>query len=194
MINWQLSKQGIRWLVSLNRIVGSGVDLSRSVLFKVIRWQVTSFQAIAGSSIIFLKFIWNMLCFWFQTDFGCENSASNARRTVAFNHPSAPEENQCLVSHFLTTLGAQEKTDCSSMLWSIMDNIHGSIDICQNKVFAGWPPDGIAGSGVDPSRSSTFLKLSADKFLVFKWSQAQVYFFKKSYEICCVYVTMAPHY
>ena len=185
MINWQLSKQGIRWLVSLDRIAGSGVDPSRSVFFKVIRWQVTSFQAIAGSSIIFFKkSIWNMLClfaaqlkFWFQTDLGCENSASYARKTVAFNHPSAPQENQCLLSHFLTTLGAQEKTDCSSMLWSIMDNIHGSIDICQNKVSAGLPPDHIAGSGVDPSRSSTFLKLSADKLLVFKWSQAQVYSF-----------------
>ena len=42
-----------------------------------------------------------------------------------------------------------------------------------------WPvsPDRIAGSGVDPSSSSIFLKLSADKLLVFKWSQAQVYFF-----------------
>ena len=42
-----------------------------------------------------------------------------------------------------------------------------------------WPVslDGIAGSGVDPSRSSFFLKLSADKVLVFKWSQAQVHFF-----------------
>ena len=52
-----------------------------------------------------------------------------------------------------------------------------------------WPvsPNRIAGSGVDPSRSSTFLKLSADKLLVFKWSQAQVYFFN-SYEICCVTV------
>ena len=42
-----------------------------------------------------------------------------------------------------------------------------------------WPvsPDLIAGSCVGPSRSSIFLKLSADKLLVFKWSQAQVYFF-----------------
>ena len=34
-----------------------------------------------------------------------------------------------------------------------------------------WPvsPDRIAGSGVDPSRSSTFLKLSADKLLVFNY-------------------------
>ena len=39
-----------------------------------------------------------------------------------------------------------------------------------------------------------FLKLSADKLLVFKWSQGQVYFLQNSYEICCVYVTLALHY
>ena len=33
------------------------------VFFEVIRLQVTSFQMIAGSSLIFLKFILNMLCF-----------------------------------------------------------------------------------------------------------------------------------
>ena len=56
-------------------------------LFEVIRWQVTSFQMIAGSSLIFFKFIWNMLClcaaqlkFWFQTDLGRENSASYYRQ------------------------------------------------------------------------------------------------------------------
>ena len=60
-----------------------------------------------------------------------------------------------LLSHFLATLEAQEKADCTSML--------SSIDSCQNRVSA----DRIAGSGVDPSRSSIFLKLSADKLLVF---------------------------
>ena len=57
------------------------------VFFEVIRWQVTSFQVIAGSSLIFLKIIWNMLClcaaqlkFWFQTDLGRENSASYYRQ------------------------------------------------------------------------------------------------------------------
>ena len=56
------------------------------VFFEVIRWQVTSFQVIAGSSVFF-KFIWNMLClcaaqlkFWFQTDLGRENSASCYRQ------------------------------------------------------------------------------------------------------------------
>ena len=57
------------------------------VFFEVIRWQVTSFQEIAGSSLIFFKFIWSMLClcaaqlnFLFQTDLGRENSASCYRQ------------------------------------------------------------------------------------------------------------------
>ena len=56
-------------------------------IFEVIRWQGTGFQMIAGSSLIFLKFIWNMLClcaaqlkFWFQTDLRRENSASCYRQ------------------------------------------------------------------------------------------------------------------
>ena len=55
--------------------------------FEVIRWQVTSFQKIAGSSLISFKFIWNILClcaaqlrFWFQTDLGRENSATYYRQ------------------------------------------------------------------------------------------------------------------
>ena len=59
-----------------------------------------------------------------------------------------------------------------------------------------WPvsPDRIAGSGVEPSRSSILLKLSADNLFVFKWLQAHVHFFLNSYQICCVYVSIAPHY
>ena len=40
--------------------------------------------------------------------------------------PSAPQDNQCFISHFLASLGAQEKTNCASML--------RSIDSCQNRV------------------------------------------------------------
>ena len=57
------------------------------VFFEVIRWQVTSFQMIAGSSLIFFKFKWNMFCFcaaqlksWFKTDLGRENSANYYRQ------------------------------------------------------------------------------------------------------------------
>ena len=54
--------------------------------FEVIRSQFTRFQMIAGSRLLFFKFISNMLClcqyrpallrFWFQTDLRRKNSAS----------------------------------------------------------------------------------------------------------------------
>ena len=76
-----------RWPVSPDSIVGSGVDPSCLSIFEVIRWQVTSFKMITGSRLIFLKFIWNMLClcatkfkFWFQTDLRYENWASYYRQ------------------------------------------------------------------------------------------------------------------
>ena len=47
------------------------------------------------------------------------------------------------------------------------------------------PLDRIVGSGVHPSRSSVFLKLSPDKWLVFKWSQAQVQFHMKYVVFMC---------
>ena len=52
-----------------------------------------------------------------------------------------------------------------------------------------WPvsPDCIAGSGVDPLRSSIFLKLS-----LFKWSQAHVYFFKKIHIKYVVFMSVSP--
>ena len=43
-----------------------------------------------------------------------------------------------------------------------------------------------------PIEVGYFFEVYTDKLLVFKWSQAQVYIFLNSYEICCVYVTMAP--
>ena len=61
------------------------------VFFEVIRWQFTRFQMIAGSRLLFLKFISNMLClcqyrpallrFWFQTDLRRKNSASFFKNT-----------------------------------------------------------------------------------------------------------------
>ena len=51
------------------------------VFFEGIRWQVDTFQMIAGSSSIFLNCIWNKSCSWaallkcwFRTDLGRENS------------------------------------------------------------------------------------------------------------------------
>ena len=61
------------------------------VFFAVIRWQVTSFQMIAGSSCIFFLIHMNyvfffsvQLKFWFKTDLGPENSASYYRQDSCF--------------------------------------------------------------------------------------------------------------
>ena len=52
-----------------------------------------------------------------------------------------------------------------------------------------WPvsPDRTAGLGMDPLSLSVFFKLSVDKLLLFKWSQAQVYFFLNKFEISRVH-------
>ena len=58
-----------------------------------------------------------------------------------------------------------------------------------------WPvsSDRTASSSVDPSRSSTFLKLSADKLPVSYDRRLTSICSDDSYEICCVYVTMVQH-
>ena len=70
------------------------------VFFEFIRWQVTCFQMIAGSSLCFKKFIWNMFClcrygptllrYCCKTDLGRKNSASylkiQAGKTFFFYH------------------------------------------------------------------------------------------------------------
>ena len=53
----------------------------------------------------------------------------------------------------------------------------GSIDSCQNRVSADQYHLTYHGLRCQPIKDKYFLKLSADKLLVFKWSQAQVYFF-----------------
>ena len=78
VINWHLSKQGIRWRVSLDRIAGSSVDPSRSSIFWSYPLTRYWFSNDRRLKFIFFKFIWNMLCFicaaqlkfWFQTDLG----------------------------------------------------------------------------------------------------------------------------
>ena len=102
------------------------------------------------------------------------------------DRPSAPQAYQYLLSHLLATLGAQEKADCTLML--------SSTDSCQNRVSADHSHDRIVGSGVDLLRSSIswsypliIYSFSNDRRLTFT-------FFKNSYQICCVYVSIAPHY
>ena len=94
-----------------------------------------------------------------------ENLVIGAVRPRSPARPSAPQAYRWL-SHFLACSGAQEKTDCTSMLWSV--------DSCQN----GYPLTSIAWPygklRCRPIEVEYFLKLSADKLLVFKWLQAQV--------------------
>ena len=69
--------------------------------------------------------------------------------TSPYSDRTSPSQaNQCLFSHFLASLGPQEKTDCASMLWSI--------DSCQNRVSTDQYPWPYRGLRCRPSRSSIF--------------------------------------
>ena len=94
------------------------------------------------------------------------------------DRPSAPQAYQCLLSDFLASLGAQEKTDCTSMLWSI--------DSRQNRVSADQYHLTVSRAQVSTHRGRIFLKLSADNLLLFKWSQAQVCFLKMYINMSCL--------
>ena len=131
-ITWQWSKHGIHWPVSFDRIADWGIDPSGRVFFEFIRWQVTCFQMIAGSSLCFKQFISNMLClcrygpallrYWCKTDLGRKNSASylkiQAGKTDAFlfSHHS----------HALVTLHVQFL--CSD--WSKFDRWVHAENLC----------------------------------------------------------------
>ena len=103
------------------------------------------------------------------------------------DRPSAPQAYQCLLSHFLATLGAQEKAYCTSML--------SSIDSCQNRVSADHYHLTESRAQVSTHRGQVFFwsypltiySFSNDRRLTFT-------FVLNSYQICCVYVSIAPHY
>ena len=83
------------------------------------------------------------------------------------DRPSAPQAYQCSISHFLASLGAQENWYCTHIA-------HGS---CQNRVSADQYHLTVSRAQVTTHPGRVFFKLSADKLLVFKWSQARVKFF-----------------
>ena len=64
------------------------------------------------------------------------------------DRPSAPQGNQCLLLHFLASLGVQEKTNCTSMLLSI--------DSCQNRVSADQYHLTVLGAQVSTHRGRVF--------------------------------------
>ena len=87
------------------------------------------------------------------------------------DRPSAPQGNQCLFSHFLAcSLGAQEKPNCTSMLWSI--------DSCQNRVSADQYHITVPRAQVSTHRGRVFFEVIRWQINSFKWSQARVYFFQ----------------
>ena len=111
MINWQLSKQGIRWPVSPDRIAGSGVDPSRSSIFwsyPLTRYWFSNDRRLKFN--FFFKFIWNMLClcaaqlkFWFLNWPRTRKFSQllQAGKTVAFDFAHHGHALVTLYVHFL---------------------------------------------------------------------------------------------
>ena len=83
--------------------------------------------------------------------------------------PSEPQENQCVLSHFSASSGAQEKTNCTSMLWSI--------DSYQIRVSADKYHLTVPLAQVSTHQSRAFFEVIW-QITSFKWSQAQVYLFQ----------------
>ena len=84
VINWQLSKQGIRWPVSPGRFAGSGFDPSSSSIFWSYPLKSYLFSNDRRFKFNFLKNSYEkkgglcaaLLKFWFHSDLRSENSAS----------------------------------------------------------------------------------------------------------------------
>ena len=115
-----------------------------------------------------------------------EKNWQSRDRTPTGDRPSAPQGNQCLISHFLASLEAQEQPDIAHIALKIAHKCCDQLTAVKTGI--RWPisPYRIAGSGIDSSSLSIFLKLCAYKLLVFKWLQAQVYFFKFIWNKLCL--------
>ena len=72
------------------------------------------------------------------------------------------------LSSYSCSLGAQEETNCTSILWSI--------DNCQNRVSADQYPLTVPQAQVSTHRGRAFFEVIRWQIASFKWSQAQVYF------------------
>ena len=102
------------------------------------------------------------------------------------DRPSSPQAYQCLLSHFLATLGAQEKADCSSML--------SSVDSCQNRVSADQSHLAVSRAQVSTHRGWVFFEVIRWQFTRFQMiAGSRLLFSQNSYQICCVYVSIAAH-
>ena len=86
------------------------------------------------------------------------------------DRPSAPQGDQCLLSGLPSCLGAQEKTNCTLMLWPI--------DSCQNRASADKYHLTVPRAQVSTHRGRVFFEVIRWQINSFKWSQARVYFFQ----------------
>ena len=103
------------------------------------------------------------------------------------DRPSVPQAYQCLLSHFIATLGAQEEADCTSIL--------SSIDGCQNRVSADQYHLTVSRAQVSTHQGRVFCWSYPPTIYSFSNDCRLTFiFFKNSYQICCVYVSIAPHY
>ena len=71
--------------------------------------------------------------------------------------PSAPQAYQCLLSHFLAALGAQEKADCTSM-----------IDSCQNRASADQYHLTVSRALVSTRQGRVFFEVNRRQFTRFQ--------------------------
>ena len=102
------------------------------------------------------------------------------------DRPSAPQENQCLLSHIYLVWEPKRKLivhQCCDQLTAIKTG-HSLTSIT-------WTYRGLK---CRPIEVEYLLKLSADKLPVSNDHRLKYIFSKDSYQISCVYVTIAPHY
>ena len=93
------------------------------------------------------------------------------------DRPSAPQAYQCLLSHFLATLGAQEKADCTSML--------SSIDSCQNRVSADQYHLIVSRAQMSTHQGRVFFELFRWQFTRFQMIAGSRLLFIKYSQTCC---------
>ena len=74
------------------------------------------------------------------------------------------------LSSYSCSVGAQEKTNCTSILWST--------DSCQNRVSADQHHLTVPRAQVSTHRGGVFWEVIRWQITSFKWSQVQVYFFQ----------------
>ena len=83
-------------------------------------------------------------------------------------------------------MGAQEETDCTSMLWSI--------DSCQNKVSADQYHPTVLRVRCRPIEIEYFFEVIRSQVTGFQMIAGSSFFFLIYMKYVVFYVTMAPHY